>query len=61
MDGSGVDAWLQVDDRTDKVTQQVLIDMLELLKEQVAVKRWKSELSEPQTQHDARPNREPGA
>ena len=59
--GSGVDAWLQVDARTDKVTQQVLIDMLELLKEQVAVKRWKSELSEPQTQHDARPSREPGA
>jgi hypothetical protein len=57
--GSGVDAWLQVDDRTDRVTQQVLIDMLELLKEQVAVKRWKSELSEPRTRHDARPEEAP--
>lgn len=50
--GSGLDAWLQVDDKTDRVTQQVLIDMLELLKEQVAIKRWKSELSEPRTRHD---------
>jgi len=55
--GSGVDAWLQVDDETDRVTQQVLIDMLELLKEQIAVKRWKSELSEPRTRHDARPGK----
>jgi len=43
--GSGIDAWLKVDPATDKVTQQVLIDMLELLKEQVAVQRWKNELS----------------
>ncbi|GHB32385.1 ion transporter [Salinicola rhizosphaerae] len=42
--GSGIDAWLRVDKTTDKVTQQVLIDMLGLLKEQVAVQRWKSEL-----------------
>ncbi|WP_298847747.1 ion transporter [uncultured Salinicola sp.] len=58
---SGVDAWLQVDDKTDRVTQQVLIDMLELLKEQMAVKRWKSELSESRTRHDAPPDRESGA
>jgi len=57
--GSGVDAWLRVDDKTDQVTQQVLIDMLELLKEQVAVKRWKSELSEPMTRGDTRPSEEP--
>lgn len=50
--GSGVDAWLHVDDKTDRVTQQVLIDMLELLKEQVAVQRWKNEFSAPRTRHD---------
>ncbi|WP_251977636.1 ion transporter [Salinicola avicenniae] len=43
--GSGIDAWLHVDAKTDRVTQQVMIDVIELLKEQVAVQRWKSELS----------------
>ncbi|WP_110640743.1 ion transporter [Salinicola sp. CPA57] len=56
--GSGIDAWLHVDDKADRVTQQVLIDMLELLKEQVAVKRWKSEFSAPQTVNDRRPGRD---
>lgn len=50
--GSGIDAWLRVDKTTDRVTQQVLIDMLELLKEQIAMQRWKSELSEPRTRHE---------
>lgn len=38
---SGFDTWLQVDEHTDRVTEQVLVDMLELLKEQVAVKQWR--------------------
>lgn len=37
---SGVDAWLRVDVHTEKVTEQVLIDMLEMLKEQIAIKQW---------------------
>jgi hypothetical protein len=37
---SGFDAWLRTDPHTEQVTEQVLIDMLELLKEQVAVKGW---------------------
>lgn len=38
---SGFDTWLQVDEHTDRVTEQVLVDMLELLKEQIAVKQWR--------------------
>lgn len=38
---SGFDAWLKVDKHTDRVTEQVLIDMLDVLKEQVARQRWK--------------------
>ncbi|PMR72113.1 ion transporter [Billgrantia endophytica] len=38
---SGLDAWLRVDEHTDQVTEQVLIDMLELIKAQVAQQRWK--------------------
>lgn len=41
MTESGFDAWLQVDKHTDQVTEQVLIDMLEMLKEQVAVQQWR--------------------
>ena len=38
---SSFDAWLRVDAHTDQVTEQVLLDILELLKEQVARQRWK--------------------
>ncbi|MDX5432953.1 MAG: ion transporter [Halomonas sp.] len=38
---SGFDTWLQVDEHTDRVTEQVLVDMLELMKEQIAVKQWR--------------------
>ncbi|MFC3283302.1 ion transporter [Litchfieldella rifensis] len=38
---SGFDAWLKVDKHTDRVTEQVLIDMLEMLKAKVAVKEWR--------------------
>nr|WP_221188476.1 ion transporter [Halomonas cerina] len=38
---SGFDAWVRVDKHTDRVTEQVLVDMLEMLKEQVAVKQWR--------------------
>ncbi|WP_432415648.1 hypothetical protein ACRHM7_06050 [Chromohalobacter israelensis] len=41
---SGIDAWLYVDQRTDRVTEQVLIETLEMLKDEIAVKRWKDEL-----------------
>ncbi|WP_168012341.1 ion transporter [Halomonas salinarum] len=37
---SGFDAWLRTDPKTEQITEQVLIDMLELLKEQIAVKGW---------------------
>lgn len=37
---SGFDAWLHTDSHTEQVTEQVLVDMLELLKEQIAVKHW---------------------
>ncbi|KAA0013036.1 ion transporter [Billgrantia pellis] len=38
---SGFDSWVQIDKHTDRVTEQVLVDMLELVKEQVAVKQWR--------------------
>ncbi|MCE9664565.1 ion transporter [Halomonas sp. M5N1S17] len=38
---SSFDAWLRVDAHTDRVTEQVLLDTLELLKEQVTRQRWK--------------------
>lgn len=41
MADSGIDTWLQVDEHTDRVTEQVLDDMLELVKEQIAVKQWR--------------------
>ncbi|MBR9753373.1 MAG: ion transporter [Gammaproteobacteria bacterium] len=37
---SGFDAWSRTDPRTEQITEQVLIDMLELLKERIAVKGW---------------------
>ncbi|MDT8879493.1 ion transporter [Halomonas saccharevitans] len=37
---SGFDAWLRTDPETERITEQVLVDMLELLKEQIAVKGW---------------------
>ncbi|WP_275285892.1 ion transporter [Halomonas elongata] len=37
---SGFDAWLHTDPQTEQITEQVLMDMLELLKEQIAVKGW---------------------
>ncbi|WP_192036258.1 ion transporter [Halomonas sp. YLGW01] len=37
---SGFDAWLRTDPQTEQITEQVLVDMLELLKEQIAVKGW---------------------
>ncbi|TLF53046.1 ion transporter [Halomonas urmiana] len=38
---SGFDAWLRTDPETERITEQVLLDMLELLKEQIAVKGWR--------------------
>ncbi|WP_111413521.1 ion transporter [Billgrantia lactosivorans] len=38
---SGFDTWVQADKHTDRVTEQVLVDMLELMKEQIAVKQWR--------------------
>ncbi|XUO85216.1 ion transporter [Halomonas sp. KM007] len=38
---SGFDSWLQVDQSSQQVTEQVLLDILEMLKEQVARQRWK--------------------
>ncbi|WP_163575150.1 ion transporter [Halomonas faecis] len=38
---SSFDAWLRVDAHTDRVTEQVLIDMLEVIKGQVAQQQWK--------------------
>lgn len=38
---SGFEAWLRTDPHTEKVSEQVIVDMLELLKEQIAVKDWK--------------------
>lgn len=40
MADSGFDAWLRTDPETEQITEQVLVDMLELLKERIAVKRW---------------------
>ncbi|GED41491.1 ion transporter [Cobetia marina] len=37
---SGFDAWSRTDPRTEQITEQVLIDMLDLLKERIAVKSW---------------------
>lgn len=37
----GVDTLLITDTRTDRITEQVLIDTLEILKEQIAVKQWR--------------------
>ncbi|MGM0982708.1 MAG: ion transporter [Pseudomonadota bacterium] len=38
---SGFDAWLRTDSHSERVTEQVLVDMLELLKVRIAVKDWK--------------------
>ncbi|MFO8047228.1 MAG: ion transporter [Halomonas sp.] len=38
---SGFDAWLRTDSHTEKVSEQVMVDMLELLKAQIAIKDWK--------------------
>ena len=38
---SGFDSWLTVDDTSAKVTEQVLYDVLEMLKEQVRHQGWK--------------------
>lgn len=43
---SGFDALTQSDTRTERITERVLIDILELLKEQVAVKQWRSKYAE---------------
>ncbi|WP_458526544.1 ion transporter [Onishia taeanensis] len=37
---SGFDAWLRTDPETEEITEQVLVDMLELIKERIAVKGW---------------------
>ncbi|MGC3873706.1 ion transporter [Halomonas sp. GXIMD04776] len=37
---SGFDVMLQTDQRTNQITEQVLIDSLELIKEQIATKQW---------------------
>ncbi|MFG6665889.1 ion transporter [Halomonas sp. HNIBRBA4712] len=38
---TGLDSWLTVDDTSAHVTEQVLYDILEMLKEQVRRQRWK--------------------
>lgn len=38
---SGFDSWLTVDDTSAHVTEQVLYDIIEMLKEQVRRQRWK--------------------
>ncbi|WP_163558415.1 ion transporter [Halomonas sp. NO4] len=38
---SGFDAWMRVDAHTDRVTEQVLVDMLEVIKGQIAQQQWK--------------------
>ncbi|GHC15381.1 ion transporter [Aidingimonas halophila] len=38
---SGFDAWLHVDAHTDRIAEQVLVDIIEVLKEQVAKQQWK--------------------
>lgn len=38
---SGLDAWLRVDDESDHIAEQVMVDMLEVLKEQVGRQQWK--------------------
>ena len=43
---SGFDAMLVTDTRTDRITERVLIDILELLKEQIAVKQWRDKYAE---------------
>ncbi|GHA98579.1 ion transporter [Modicisalibacter luteus] len=43
---SGFDALLITDTRTDRITERVLVDILELLKEQVAVKQWRDKYAE---------------
>ncbi|MBN8411132.1 ion transporter [Halomonas litopenaei] len=40
MAESGLDAWLRTDPETEQITEQVLVDMLELLKDRIAIKRW---------------------
>lgn len=38
---SGFDALLVSDKRSDRITERVLIDILDILKEQVAIKQWR--------------------
>ncbi|MDN3521895.1 ion transporter [Halomonas ramblicola] len=38
---SGFDAWLSTDAHTERVTEQVLVELLELLKEQIATQQWR--------------------
>ncbi|WP_245686081.1 ion transporter [Terasakiispira papahanaumokuakeensis] len=37
----GLDSLLHTDERSDRVTEEVMVEMLALLKEQVATQRWK--------------------
>ncbi|SDN83120.1 hypothetical protein [Vreelandella arcis] len=41
MAENGFDSWLTVDEGSDRVTEQVLFDVLEMLKDQVRHKEWK--------------------
>lgn len=41
MADNSFDTWLHVDEHTDRVTEQVIVDMLQLVKEQIAVKQWR--------------------
>ena len=38
---SGFDTWLTVDEGSNRVTEQVLYDVLEMLKDQVRHQGWK--------------------
>ncbi len=37
---SGFDVLVETDERSERITEQVLVDMLEVLKEQIGTKRW---------------------
>ena len=39
--GNGFDTWLTVDEGSNRITEQMLYDILEMLKEQVNRQRWK--------------------
>ncbi|GAB2793121.1 hypothetical protein GCM10027040_19190 [Halomonas shantousis] len=45
MAASGIDVWLHVDERTDRITEHILIEVLEVIKSQIETKRWQENYS----------------